>query len=158
MRTGHVIKLFILLLAAMLAGSCGIRKYKDIKITSFAVESFTPTGLKSLDAVVEVGVDNPAPAFNIMNLEAEIYRDSVHLAHLSAENVAVEGRCDRLYKIPVSGQVDPAVTLLNLMLLAKDFRSEEYSVSIKAKAMIAGIGKDLAFDDIPLERLLKKQK
>lgn len=158
MRTRRLIKVFILLLAAMLAGSCGIRKYKDIKITSFAVESITPSGLKSLDAVVEVGIDNPAPAFNIMNLEAEIYRDSVHLAHFSAENVAVEGRCDRLYKIPVSGEIDPAVTLLNLMLLARNFRSEEYSVSVKAKAMIAGIGKELAFDDIPLERLLKNQK
>lgn len=158
MRTRRVIKVFIFLLAAMFACSCGVRKYKDIKITSFAVESVTPSGLKSLDALVEVGIDNPAPAFNIMNLEAEIFRDSVHLAHFSAENVAVEGKCDRLYKIPVSGQIDPAVTLLNLMLLARDFKSEEYSVSVKAKAMIAGIGKELAFDDIPLERLIKKQK
>ncbi len=158
MRTNRIIRVLPFVLAALLACSCGINKYKDIKITSFAVESVTPTGLKGLDAVVELGVDNPAPSFNIMNLEADIFRDSTHLARFGAENLAVEARCEKVYRIPVSGQIDPSLSLLNLMVLASNFRSEEYRVSVKAKAMIAGIGKELAFDDIPLERLLKKKE
>lgn len=152
------IGIIILLLFALLSLSGCARKFKQIKITSASLESVIPEGLKNFDAVISLGIDNPAPSFNILHLKADVMKDSIPLLHAAAENVAVEGRCERVYRIPVKGSIDPSTSWLKIALLARHFNPEEYTVDISARATIAGIGKDLAYKGIPLGKLLKKEE
>lgn len=148
----------ILVLAALLSlGGCA-NKFKKIKITSVALESVNPTGLKSFDAVVALGINNPAPSFSIMNLKADVWRDSVAMFHARGENVAVAGRSERVYRVPVSGQLDSAVTLLQMAVLLRKFNPAEYTVDLSARAVVGGIGKDLVYTGIPLVSLLEKAR
>lgn len=155
MRRG--IKIILMLIAGTLCLSGCVNKFKRIKITSASLESIIPTGLKSFDALICLGIDNPAPSFNIMNLKADIMKDSIAIIRASSENVAVDGRSSREYKIPVTGSIDPDISWFQLAIMARNFKPDEYIVKLNARATIAGIGKDLEYK-VPLSRLLKKQE
>ncbi|MCR5561577.1 MAG: hypothetical protein K6F58_07170 [Bacteroidales bacterium] len=146
----------ILLAAALLSLTGCVNKFKQVKITSVELESVKPRGMKTYDAVVQLGIENPAPSFNIMNLKADVRRDSLAIIHLSGENVAVAGRSSKVYRVPVTAQIDSSVTLLQLALLARSFNAELYVVDLSAKAMVAGVGKTLEYTGIPLASLLNK--
>ena len=149
------IKIIVLALALLPMSSC-VNKFKQIEITSAAIESVTPKGLKKYDAVVALGVKNPAPAFNLMNLKADVYRDSTAILHLTGENVAVAGRTEKVYKLPVSAQIDSSVTLMQLAILARKFKPEEYTVDVSARAVVGGVGKNLYFSGMSLASLMEK--
>ena len=150
---------FIVLLTLAAAGVSGCaNKFKKVSITSAALESVFPDGLRSFNAVVSIGINNPAPTFDILHLHADVFRDSAAVLHADAENIAVDGRSERTYRIPVKGSFDPGLPLLQLAIMAKNFKPEEYTVSISARARVAGIGKDLAYEGIPLASLLKKEQ
>ena len=146
----------ILLLAALICLSGCVSKFKQIKITSVSLESVNPVGLKNYDAVVALGIDNPAPSFNIMNLNADVRRDTVPVIHLKGENVAVAGRSSKVYRVPVSVQIDSAVSLLRLAVLARNFKAEDYKVDLSARAVVGGVGKNLSFTDLSLADLMQK--
>jgi len=99
-------KILLIALATVLLSGCGVQKFKDVEVTSFDVESFIPSGLKAFDAVVNLGIDNPAPAFDIKHLKATLKKDTVDVMYLSAENIAVDAKCEKQYKVPVSGTLN----------------------------------------------------
>ncbi len=151
------VRIILLAVALLSLGGC-MNKFKQIKITSVTLESVNPTGLKSFDAVVNLGINNPAPSFNIMNLKADVKRDSVAIFHARGENIAVAGRKEQIYRVPVSGQLDSAVTLLQMAVLLRRFDASEYTVDLSARAVVGGIGKDLVYTGIPLASLLEKAR
>lgn len=155
MKRGFKIILPLLVGALCLSGC--VNKFKQIKITSASLESIVPTGLKSFDALICLGIDNPAPSFNIMHLKADIMKDSIVVLRAAAENVAVDGKCSREYKIPVNGSIDPGISRFKLAIMARNFNPEEYTVNLSARATIAGIGKDLEYK-LPLGKLLKMKE
>ena len=57
------ISLLMLLAAFMLTGC--VSKYKKIKVSSFEMESVVPSSLRSANVVVAVGIDNPAPSWQV---------------------------------------------------------------------------------------------
>ncbi|MCR5245620.1 MAG: hypothetical protein K6C31_04815 [Bacteroidales bacterium] len=147
------------LVSAALLQGCGLKKkFSEIKLTSVEVESFKLTGMKTFEALVDVGVDNPAPSFDVKRLNAVVRKDTSAIVRLWSENVAVDGRSVKVYRIPVSGAVEPGYTLMDLAVLARNFKPEDYKVDVTARAEIgADIGKDLEFKDIPLSKLMKKE-
>ena len=57
--------LIVSLACAILSGCSGLSKVKDIKVTSCGLESYSLKGLRSIDAVLAVGIDNPTFAFKV---------------------------------------------------------------------------------------------
>ena len=156
----HMKKSIVLILAAVLAiaglSSC-VSKYKKVKIVSCDVESFIPSWLKSFNAVAKVGIDNPAPDFNIKNIHATIRKDTVDVLYIDAENVAVDGKVNKVYRVPVAGQLSKSINLMQLAIMAKDFKPEDYKVDITGRATVAGnIGKDIKYKDVPLKKFIDK--
>ena len=146
------------LLAIVCLSSC-VSKYKKVKIVSCDVESFLPSGLKAFNAVAKVGIENPAPAFNIKDIQATVRRDTVDVLYINAENVAVDGKCTQVYRVPVAGQLSKGVSLLQLALMAKNLQSEIdlYKVDVTGRATVAGnVGKDIKYKDVPLKKFIDK--
>ncbi|MBR4802018.1 MAG: hypothetical protein IK041_04325, partial [Bacteroidales bacterium] len=66
--------------AVLFVASCAGR-YKDIKITSLKLESVVPSSLKSVDAVVLVGVENPSRVkVKVKNMMGHVYQNSKQIA------------------------------------------------------------------------------
>ena len=64
-------KFAIILLAAItviLAGGCS--KMKNVRVTSCKLESVSPSGLRSLDARLGIGIENPGREFTISGIGA----------------------------------------------------------------------------------------
>ena len=151
------IKILLAAALAMLCLSSCVSKYKKVKISSCEMESFIPSGLKAFNAVARVGIDNPAPAFNIKDIRATIKKDSLDLLYVNAENIAVDGKCDKVYRVPVAGQISKNFSLVQILGIVANFKPEEYRVDINGRATIAGnVGKDIVYKDVPLTKFIEK--
>ena len=147
---------FLLVAACLLLSGC-VSKYKKISVSSFELESVVPTSLRSANVVVAVGISNPAPAFQVRDNEAPIKRGEVVMGVVTGEPVSVDGKCDRVYRIPLQAQLADGISLMQLLATYKSFNPEEFCLDLHARANVAGkIGKDIDYKDMPLTKFLKK--
>ena len=103
---------------ALAAASCGVSKIKDIKIVSAGVKYVIPTSLRSMDAVLVLGIDNPAMTFNVKDVEGAIRIDERPFATFTASHMQIRGKEILAYELPCSVVLEPGVTLLDLLKLA----------------------------------------
>ena len=153
----RVVKIsLLLLLAAFVLTGC-VSKYKKIKVSSFELESVVPSSLRSANVVVAVGINNPAPAFQVRDIEATVKQNGNVMGLVTGEPVSIDGKCDRVYRIPLQAQLAEGVGLMQLLATYKSFNPEEFTIDLHARANVAGkIGKDIDYKDVPLSKFLKK--
>lgn len=153
----RIVKLsLLLLLAAFMLTGC-VSKYKKIKVSSFELESVVPSSLRSANVVVAVGINNPAPAFQVRDIEATVKQNGNVMGLVTGEPVSIDGKCDRVYRIPLQAQLAEGVGLMQLLATYKSFNPEEFTIDLHARANVAGkIGKDIDYKDVPLSKFLKK--
>ena len=104
--------------AVLVTGSCGVSRIKDIKLVSAGVKYVVPTSLRSLDAMLVLGIDNPAMTFNVSNVEGSIRVDDRPFAVFTAGEMQVQGKQTLAYELPCSVVLEPDITLLDLLKLA----------------------------------------
>ena len=138
--------LIILVLTALSACS----RVKDIKITSCGVESFTPKGLRSVDAVLALGIDNPSIAYHeagrvvIPGEELGIYTPTR----------AIDRKAG--YDLPCSATLSDNVSLPRILSLMRKGNLEGFTTDIVAKVRLRrGVGTTLKFKDIDLQQLME---
>ena len=146
----------LLLLAAFMLTGC-VTKYKKIKVSSFELESVVPSSLRSANIVVAVGINNPAPSFQVRDIEATVKQNGEVMGLVTGEPVSVDGKCDRVYRIPLQAQLADGVSLMQLLATYKNFNPEEFTIDLHARANVAGkVGKDIDYKDVPLTKFMKK--
>ena len=152
-----VLKITVLLLmSALLLTGC-VSKYKKVKVTSFELEGVVPSSLRSANVVVAVGINNPAPAFQVRDLEAIVKQNGNVMGLVTGEPVSVDGKCERVYRIPLQAQLAEGVGLMQLLATYKGFNPEDFTLDLHARANVAGkVGKDIDYKDVPLTKFLKK--
>lgn len=150
-------RLAVLGLALVLLAGCS-NKFKEIAVTSFQVESFSPNGLRSVDAIVVVGVHNPTVAFTLSDMKGTV-RDpeSNVLAVLEGGPVAVEKKSDQVYRLPCSVTLGENLSLFQVLNLLKNMDFEGCVVDVSALITLSnGLKKTLVYKDIPVRDLLDK--
>ena len=146
----------LLLLAAFVLTGC-VSKYKKIKVSSFELESVVPSSMRSANVVVAVGINNPAPAFQVRDIEATVKQNGNVMGLVTGEPVSVDGKCERVYRIPLQVQLAEGVGLMQLLATYKSFNPEEFTIDLHARANVAGkIGNDIDYKDVPLTKFMKK--
>lgn len=141
-------------LMALSFSSCS--KIKDIKVTSVAIESFSPRGLRSVDAVLAVGIDNPAMAFTITRLEGVVKYNGEDFAVYSADTLAVGKKCVKVYDVPCSASLSESVSLLDLASFAKKRDLEGFTTDVVATVKLkSGAGTTLRFKDLDLNKMTR---
>ena len=146
---------FLLIALALVLSGCQGRRLRDIKITSARIVSIVPEGLSSINALVEVGVHNPSVALEIRDIAGMAHYEDMNILSVTADQLIIEGRTDRLYQIPMKGRIAEGFNPLRLLrLLGDDSSLDDITVSFKARvALRGGIGKDIEMEDIPLSTL-----
>ncbi|MBR4802217.1 MAG: hypothetical protein IK041_05345 [Bacteroidales bacterium] len=122
--------------AVVLFVSSCVGRYKDIKITSLKLESVVPSSLKSVDAVVLVGVENPSRVkVKVKNMMGYVYQNSKQIATVKSEDeVELPPRCESQKRIKVR------VTIDNAMFFFEQYQSgfrpnyKEFTVDLMADA------------------------
>ena len=79
-------KVLILITAiiSLLATSCG--KIHEIGVNSYDIVSITPSGLRSIDAVIAVGIHNPTFAFKVTDICGTVYHNGSPLGRFRVQN------------------------------------------------------------------------
>ena len=108
----------IVIVAALLAVSCGVSKVKDIAITSFGVSYIVPTSTRSADAKLKIGIDNPAMAFAVQEITGAIkYNDKV-IATFVTGGMELEGKAQNVYDLPCTVTLTEDTSLFDILLIA----------------------------------------
>ena len=150
------VRLLALLTLAFVTAGCS-NKFKEIAVTSFQVESFSPNGLRSVDAIVSVGVHNPTVAFTLSDLKGTIREGESVLAVLDGGPVAVEKKTDQVYRLPCSVTLGENLSLFQVLNLLKNMDFDGCVVDISALVTLSnGLKKTLVYNDIPVRDLLEK--
>ena len=149
-------RIVVLLLLVALSSSCS--KIKEIHLTSWAVESYTPVGFRGLDLVLKLGVDNPALQFTVYDVEAELFRHGKSLGtFVTTDPVTVKPRTVAEYSLKGQARLSDGVSLFSVLALMKNFNMAEYSISYSASVKIRGGGHvTLRKKDVPLNELFEE--
>ena len=147
--------IFVALLAcAVLSGCSGLSKVKDVKVTSCGLESYSLKGLRSVDAVLAVGIDNPTFAFKVMDVSGTVKYNGEDFATYTADTVSVEKKCSKVYDLPCSATLSDGVSLKQLMQIAKKGSLEGFTTDVTATVKLkSGAGKTFKFKNIDLNEL-----
>lgn len=148
---------FVALLAcAILSGCSGLSKIKDIKVTSCGLESYSLKGLRSIDAVLAVGIDNPTFAFKVMGVSGTVKYNGEDFATYTADTISVDKKCSRVYDLPCSATLNDGISLMKLMQIVRKGDLEGFTTDVTATVKLrSGAGTTLRFKDIDLNEMTK---
>ncbi len=144
-----------LLLSAFLLTGC-VNKFKQIEVTDFRIESVIPSGLRNYTVNVALDVNNPAPSFKIQDIEALVKQNGSVIGLVTAEPLAIDGKCERTYRFPLQAQFADNLGMIQILTIAKTFNPDEFTVDVKARAYIGEIGKNIEYIDLPVSKYVKK--
>ena len=146
----RVLHTLLLVVATVLASSCGVSKVKDIKVTSVDFKYITPTSARSLDAVLLLGVDNPAPAIKISALEGIVSYGDRQIVQVKAGELSLEKKSSHVYEVPCTASLVDGVSLLSLIPV---FSGSPDALKADVRLHVAlknGPGTDLVFNDLKI--------
>ncbi len=147
------VRLFAVLALVLLA-ACA--KLQDIKITSCGIESLSPRGFRSMDAVLAVGVDNPTFGFTIQGLDGVVKYRGEEFATYFADTVTIDRKCVRVYDVPCSATLNDNVSLTRVLSLMRKGSLEGFTTDITARVKLrSGVGKVLEFKDLDLRKMME---
>ena len=154
--------IFLFLAAALtlvsLDGCAGLSKIKDIRVTSCGVESYSLKGLRSVDAVLVIGIDNPAMAFKVTRLDGILKYQGEDVAFYTADTLSVDQKSCKVYDLPCTATLSEKVTLVQMLQIAGRGSLEGFTTDIEAKVKLRnGAGKTLKFKNLDLQEMAEKQ-
>lgn len=151
-RLAYIIPALVVLLASLTG--CSASKYKEIKLSSFDIESFNLESSKVINFTALVGVNNPAPQFKVDTAYATVKAGGRDLIFLSTANVTVDAEKDSVYRVPIKGTLAQGINVLYVLGALKESGEEAITADIDAKLTLrGGIGKTIEYKDVKLEDL-----
>lgn len=140
--------------SAVLSGCSGLSKVKDIKVTSCGLESYSLKGLRSIDAVLAVGIDNPTFAFKVMDVSGTVKYNGEDFATYTADTISVDKKCSKVYDLPCTATLSDGVSLKRMMQIVKKGSLEGFTTDVTATVKLkSGAGTTLRFKDIDLNKM-----
>ena len=141
-----------------MAAGCGVTKVKDIKVTSVDFKYFTPTSSRSMEAVLLLGINNPAMAITVSDLEGSVSYGGRPIVLVSGGEIPLEKKSEKVYEVPCSASLADGVSLLGLLPILSAGTGEGLTAEIRMHvATRKGIGTDLVFNDLTVKKLLGRQ-
>ena len=144
-------------LLLILSGCADLEKVKDIKVTSVGVESYSFRGLRSVDAILALGIDNPTFAFNVTGLNGILKYKGEDFAFFSADTIKVDKKCSKVYDLPCSAMLSEGVSLKRaIQLFSSNVDLDGFTADVEAKVKLrSGAGTTLKYKDLDLKTMVE---
>lgn len=140
-----------------LSGCSDIKNVKEIRLTSYKIDSIVPSGLKSVDFKLTLGIDNPAMYLRIDGATGRMCRLGQELGTFSVDPIEIEGHCEGKYPLTGNITLSSGVSILQIIRLATNFNMDEYTIDLFAPVKLkSGLGVKLKYVDTPLKELFEK--
>ena len=144
-------------LTCLMAGRCGVSKIKDIKLVSAGVKYIIPTSLRTFDAMLELGIDNPAMTFNVDEVSGLIKVDDVPFASFTAGHLTVESKQIIRYELPCTIDLEPGRNLLDVLKLStrRSLDGIKADINLKVASKNGTFKAPLSYKDLDLAEFSK---
>lgn len=154
----RAVKAMCAVLAVFMLSGCA-KSYKDIKVTGFSLVSISPRGLSGVDALVDVGIDNPSVGFEVFDLKCLVKMDGEPFVTLTSDQLVILGKTSKTYSIPLKGYLADGFNPFQLLGLLKDMDISRFKADVSARVNLrGGVGKEIKFKDLPLEGLINSNR
>jgi len=148
-------KRLILILTVIVLASCD-NSFRNVRIVSANVDSFSPEGLRSVSAVINVTANNPGKSIEITDMSVVAKYRKSELVIFSCDSVALDAQCQKTYRVPVYGQLAQGTSILSLLSLASDFNANEMNLDVQGTIRTGGKNKQkVKLRNIPASKLIK---
>lgn len=146
--------IFALVLVIFITGSCSVSR--SFKVTSCSVSSISPSGLKGVKAVLNVGIINHLMGLTVTRIDGVINNGGEEFATFEAGKITVPRRSEGVYPLNCSGAVSKGVGLTDLLRLAmkQDFSGMTVDMAIKVR-LKCGLGKTIRIKDLKVMELME---
>ena len=161
MQVAHrLLRHIAVILAAASLMLTGCSKYKEIRPTSFKLESVSVQGLRSIVLEVSVGVHNPAGQLSFSNVSAELEHSGKVLGKMTLAPFTLMPKSDTVYRLKGGVVLSDELSVVQALSYARHpERLNDAKLDVTAKAQLkSGLHKTMTFNDIPVEKLLKLSK
>ena len=108
----------IFLVAALALCSCSVSKVRDMSLTSVGIMYIVPTSARSMDAKLELGINNPAMAFAVQEVTGTVRYNDKELAHFMTGPMQLEGKTEQVYELPCTITLAEGASLLDILIVA----------------------------------------
>lgn len=143
-------------IVAVIFMTCACGNIRNIHVTSCNVARISPNGLRSVDALLRVGVHNPAMTFTVSDVLGYIHNQDGVVANFTGGPVTVLRKTDAIYELPCSLTLDGKISLFEVLSVIKTMDISAYYVDITANVTTAGgITKVYRYRDIPLRDIVR---
>ncbi|MBR0286165.1 MAG: hypothetical protein IJQ96_03975 [Bacteroidales bacterium] len=146
----------IFLVVALVACSCDVSKVKDISLTSVGIKYIVPTSARSMDAKLELGIDNPSIAFAVQEVSGTVRYNEKELAHFVTGPVELVGKSSQMYDLPCTITLAEGASLLDVLIVASkgNLKGLKADVDVQAALKKHGVVRaPFRFRDLDLHEL-----
>lgn len=147
--------LLLVCVAIMSLVSCN--KIREIRPTSFELVSVSPKGFYSADVDFRLGIHNPALQIGFSDIFAEVVLNGKVIGNVSVAPFVMEAKSDKVYDINALLALNKGTSVLNLIPLLKspDVMKNAH-INLRVRATLKnGISKELVWNEVPVEKLIK---
>ena len=148
----------LLLVAVLMLSSCGMSKVKDISLSSVDIAYVVPTSVRSMDAKLLLGINNPAMSFAVQEVTGTIRYKQKPIAHFVTGGIELQGKTDQVYELPCTVELAEGASLLDILVIAskRSLDGLKADVSIQAALKKNGVLRaPFTFEDLDISSFTK---
>ena len=148
--------ILIAMLAFVISSLTGCRKYEQISITSGQIESVQMDGLKAVDVILRLEVDNPAGKVVIESAEGTVKHFGKVIGKVTLAPMALLPRRTAEYHVEAHLELASGLKLMEILSLAAPGKMEEMVVDLSFAGKAGAVVVRRNINDVPLKKLLEK--
>lgn len=153
MRTGRC----LLFWAVVMLWSAGCTPFRNVRVEGWSVDGVRIKGLRSVEAVLKVSVDNPARRFTLSDLEGVLYKGEAAVARYSAQPLTVEARTQADYPVQCRAAIADSLTVLGFLSAMAGAAPDDFRTTITGRFRPGhGMKRKFRLERIPVGALLRK--
>ena len=156
MRNRKVLFIISALFLLIAVSGCNYKKLKEIRATSWSLESVSLRGLRSLQANLALELDNPSMKVTLKDIKGVIYYEGEPFVNYTMDPITLAAKSAQVYQCTCLLELDPSKSILDVLATLPNLSTEKMTTDISAKAKVKGISKSFAFKNVPVKRFMKK--
>lgn len=154
-----IITLIVLAILALSLEGCGVKRLKDLKVTSWSLESVSLRGLRGLYAEMSLGIENPGAKITLDDISGTIFYKGEEFLRYTMEPLTLKARCTEVYSCHCTMDFEKSKSILDILAAINGFSLEYVTTDLDAKVKMNGIfSRKVSFKNIPVHVLLNRFK
>ena len=156
MRKGRIIAIISAIFLLFAISGCNYKKLKEIRATSWSLESVSLRGLRSLQANLALELENPSMKVTLKDIKGVIYYEGEPFINYTMDPLTLAAKCTQIYHCTCILELDQSKSLMDVLTTLPNLSTEKMTTDISARAKVKGISKSFAFKNVPVKRFMKK--